>query len=282
MLMLKLQCRFYVVAVILFLFFLSFFLDTDSELNLPLAFRQNPQAWIYSGPEAEDKAVIIAKIQSDDVSWVFEHLPDWKQAIYYMTEPTEGKLHPPLNKGREAMAYLTFLIDHYNQLPAYMVFVHPHLEGWPKAWHTDSPDHNQVLSIRSLRLEYLEQQGYVNMRCIHDPGCPAEIQVDRQEDHRTTEHAMRDAWPYMFGGNYTDIPKIIAEPCCSQFAVSKKQVLKRTKSEYEHYRQWLLDTPLDDDTTGRVFEYLWHVIFGREAVHCPPVEQCWCEQFGRC
>ncbi len=77
MLMLKLQCRFYVVAVILFLFFLSFFLDTDSELNLPLAFRQNPQAWIYSGPEAEGKAVIRAKIQSDDVSWVFEHLPEY-------------------------------------------------------------------------------------------------------------------------------------------------------------------------------------------------------------
>jgi len=180
------------------------------------------------------------------------------------------------------MAYLTFIIDHYDILPSYMVFVHPHLEGWPAAWHTDSAGHNQVSSIRSLKLEYLEQHGYANMRCLHDPGCPAEIQVGRQEDHRTAEHAMRDAWPFMFGGNYTDIPKVIGVPCCAQFAVSKTQVLKRSKSDYERYRRWLLDTELDDDTSGRVFEYLWHVIFGQEPVHCPDITQCWCDQFGRC
>jgi Protein of unknown function (DUF3431) len=30
-----------------------------------------------------------------------------------MDEPHLGILHPILNKGREAMAYLTFLIDHH-------------------------------------------------------------------------------------------------------------------------------------------------------------------------
>ena len=206
----------------------------------------------------------------------------WEQAVYYMDEPSEGTLHPLLNKGREAMAYLTFIIDHFDVLPSYMVFVHPHLQGWPAAWHTDSEDHNQINSIRSLRLEYLEEHGYANMRCIHDPGCPAEIQVDRQDDHRTAEHAMREAWPYMFGGNDTDVPRVIAQPCCSQFAIPKTQALKRSKADYEHCRQWLLDTPLDDDTSGRVFEYLWHIIFGQEAVHCPSLQQCWCEQFSRC
>ncbi|OAL33959.1 hypothetical protein AYO20_06794 [Fonsecaea nubica] len=240
------------------------------------------KAWIYSGPEAEDKAVILAKTHGEDVSWVFDNLQDWKQAIYYMDEPDGGMLHPPLNKGREAMAYLTFIIDHYDVLPSYMVFVHPHLQGWPAAWHTDSKNHNQINSIRSLRLAYLEEHGYANMRCIPDPGCPAEIQVDRQDERRTAEHAMREAWPYMFGGNYSDIPKVIAQPCCSQFAISKKQALKRSQADYEHYRQWLLDTPLDDDTSGRVFEYLWHVIFGQEAVHCIPLKQCRCEQFGQC
>ena len=184
----------------------------------------------------------------------------------------------------QAMAYLTFLVDHYDNLPLTMVFLHPHLEGWPRAWHTDSDGYNNINSIRSLRLDHLQREGYVNMRCIHDPGCPAEIQPFREprEDHRTTEHAMLEAWPYMFGGNQSDIPPVIAEPCCSQFAVSKAQVLQRPKSEYLRFRQWLLDTPLDDDTSGRVMEYLWHVIFGKEAVYCPPLHQCRCEQFGRC
>ncbi|EXJ71512.1 uncharacterized protein A1O5_05320 [Cladophialophora psammophila CBS 110553] len=314
MLISRLQYRFALVATSLVLFVLGLLYKTKATVSLRLQLGNAPnepnglnkpddsKAWIYSGPEAEDKAVILAKVRSEDVNWVFDYLqecvtqhrlyscvcadedarPSWKQAIYYMDEPNEGMLHPPLNKGREAMAYLTFIIDHYHVLPSYMVFVHPHLRGWPEAWHTDSDDHDQINYIRSLRLEYLEQHGYANMRCIHDPGCPAEIQVDRQEDHRTAQHAMREAWPYMFGGNSTEIPKVIAQPCCSQFAISKTQALKRSKADYEHYRQWLLDTPLDDATSGRVFEYLWHVIFGQEAVRCPPLEQCRCEQFGRC
>lgn len=205
----------------------------------------------------------------------------WQHAIYYMDDFAEGSLHPPVNKGREAMAYLTFLIDHYENLPATMVFVHPHLQGWPEAWHTDAEGYNQVTSIRSLKLDFVQEQGYANMRCIHDPGCPAEIQVLRQDEGRDAEHAMREAWPYMFGGNQSDIPRQIGQACCSQFAVSKTQVLNRSKADYEHYRQWLLDTPVSDAVSGRVFEYLWHVMFGREPVHCPPLHQCWCQQFGR-
>ena len=199
-----------------------------------------------------------------------------------MDEPHLGILHPILNKGREAMAYLTFLIDHYHNLPSTMVFVHPHLQAWPQAWHTDADDYNQVSSIRSLKLDYVQEHGYANMRCIHGPGCPDEIQPFRQEEHRTAEHAMRDAWPYMFGGNISSIPKTIAQPCCSQFAVSKAQVLQRSQGDYIRYRQWLLDTPIDDATSGRVFEYLWHVIFGKEPVYCPELFSCRCQQFGHC
>lgn len=199
-----------------------------------------------------------------------------------MNEPNLGVLHPPLNKGREAMAYLTFLIDHYNNLPSTMVFIHPHRSGWPGAWHTDADNYDNALSIKSLQIPYVQEHGYANMRCIHEPGCPAEIQVNREDPSRTAEHGMRDAWPYMFGGNRSDIPSIIAEPCCSQFAVSKAQVLKRPLSEYQKYRQWLLDTPLDDDTSGRVMEYLWHVYFGKDPVYCPGLYTCRCEQFGRC
>ncbi|OQU93522.1 hypothetical protein CLAIMM_00021 [Cladophialophora immunda] len=265
------------VSIILFLFN-----KHSSFLSLWIRLAGSDRAWIYKGPEAGDKAVILAKIKAEDVSWVLSELSDWQQAIYYMDDPTDGTLHPPKNKGREAMAYLTFLIDHYDNLPSSMVFVHPHLEGWPSAWHTDDDGYNNLKSIRSLRLDYLQEHGYVNMRCLHNPGCPAEIQVLRDEEDRAAEHAMRDAWPYMFGGNQSSIPETIAQPCCSQFAVSKTQVLKRNKEEYRHYRQWLLDTPVDDATSGRVFEYLWHVIFGRDAVYCPSLQECRCEQFGHC
>lgn len=63
-----------------------------------------------------------------------------------------------------------------------------------------------------------------------------------------------------------DVPQVIATQCCAQFAVSRYQVLKRDRVEYMRFATWLMDTSYNDFTSGRVFEYLWHVIFGREPV----------------
>lgn len=82
--------------------------------------------------------------------------------------------------------------------------------------------------------------------------------------------------------NNPPFPGEIGAPCCAQFAVSKTQVLKRKKEEYERYRQWILDTELSDAKSGRTMEYLWHVIFGKEAVFCPDPDLCYCEVYGRC
>ncbi|KAL2164330.1 hypothetical protein VTH06DRAFT_3546 [Thermothelomyces fergusii] len=34
--------------------------------------------------------------------------------------------------------------------------------------------------------------------------------------------------------------------------------LSRPRDDYVRWRDWLLETPLADDLSGRVFEYLWH------------------------
>lgn len=78
---------------------------------------------------------------------------------------------------------------------------------------------------------------------------------------------MRGAWPSLFGGTRDNIPPVIALPCCSQFAVYRFQTLKRSKKEYLHYRQWFLDASDDDAVGSRVFEYLWHIAFGKDPVY---------------
>ena len=42
---------------------------------------------------------------------------------------------------------------------------------------------------------------------------------------------------------------------------------------YEHLRDWILDTELDRYRAGRVFEYMWPLIFGEPAITAP-VEEC--------
>ena len=58
-----------------------------------------------------------------------------------------------------------------------------------------------------------------------------------------------------------DVPEAIGAHCSSQFAVSREQIQKRPKADYERYRQWILDTDLDDQISGRVIEYMWHSEF---------------------
>ncbi|KAI1615453.1 hypothetical protein EDD36DRAFT_432867 [Exophiala viscosa] len=239
-------------------------------------------AFIHKTPVSEDKVVVVAKTPRESVSWFSKHLPTWQTAIYHMNEtdvdPTGLKV--PADKGHEAMAYLTFIIDHYDTLPSTVAFMHAHHKG---AWHTDTPNSDSVFLLRDLRLDFVQQQGYVNLRCQQNPGCPAECQTNRddgREDHGA-ERAMHQAWRTMFGAQLT-VPDILAVPCCAQFAVSRDQIRQRELAEYVRYRDWLLATELDDYTSGRVFEYLWHVIFGKQAVYCPNERMCYCMQFGRC
>lgn len=220
-----------------------------------------------------DKIIVMGKLKTEDTSWVAENLPDWQNAIYHVDERNPGPIldHAPFlttskNKGHEALPYLTYIIDHYDDLPSTIAFVHSHENGWPKAWHTDATGYSNVNSLRTLNIDFVQKTGYANLRCISTPGCPDEIQPARQSedaDH-AAEHAYAGAWKFIFQDD--NVPDVVAAPCCAQFAVSKGQVRGRSREFYERAREWLLATELDDATSGRVFEYMWHVIFGREAV----------------
>ena len=152
-----------------------------------------------------------------------------------------------------------------------------HAPGTPITTSISNP-----LSVRLLNTATVEKQGFANMRCNTDPGCPSETQLfrDPPEPHRRHEMAMPDALKDMFGWERHELPAVLATACCSQFAVSRSQVHRRSKAEYERYYQWLMDTPLDDDVSGRVLEYLWHVIFGKPPVWCPEMAQCYCDMYG--
>lgn len=217
---------------------------------------------------SRDKIIVMGKLKIEDTDWVAK-LPDWQTAIYHVDEAGPPISAEPYlvtqNKGHEADPYLTYIIDNYDNLPSTMAFVHSHEKGWPRAWHTDATGYSNVNSLRTLNIDFVQKNGYANLRCVMSPGCPAEVQPFRNgDDDRTTEHAYAEAWKHIFGNN--DVPEVIATPCCGQFAVSRKQVLERPKEFYMNAREWLLKTKLDDATSGRVFEYMWHIIFGRDPV----------------
>lgn len=185
------------------------------------------------------------------------------------------------------MAYLTYIIDHYHALPSTLAFIHPHRRGFLPAWHTDTPLHDNVDSLQTLRLAYVQENGYANLRCNWNPGC--------KPSHRKNAHLTPEVWREVFkgasqsvfsvkkgkgkgkkgvareekdrGGQEEDyVPEEVGAACCAQFAASRERVLQRPKSDYEGFRQWVVETEKDDAKSGRVMEFLWHVIFGMDAV----------------
>jgi hypothetical protein len=183
----------------------------------------------------------------------------WQRAVYVVDDP-DAEYSVQQNKGKESNVYLQYIIDHYDRLPNYMVFLHAHRSSS----HVEFMEQDNALTVQRLNLDYVEKSGYVNLRCDWGPGCPDEVQPFRQLDGRTTEIAFAGAWIRIF--NNTDIPEVIAVPCCAQIAVTRAQVHQRPLSDYQAYHNWLITTELDDETSGRVFEYLWHIIFGKDPV----------------
>ena len=195
-------------------------------------------------------------------------LSRWQNAIYTV-DNNKAELHTPRNKGLEANPYLLYLITNYDELPSTIVFLHPHRDGYPAAWHNDVPNYDNSVAMDMLNIDYIQQNGYVNLRCNWEPGCPDAIRYKRNptdpNPDRRMEHHMEEVWHHFFG-NTSGVPEVIATPCCAQFAVSRTQVHKRPLAEYVHFHQWLMNTDFEDDLSGRMFEYLWHVIFGQHPV----------------
>jgi hypothetical protein len=242
------------------------------------------------------KVIVMGAIASNNISWVENELPAWDRAIYIVDAEEAGvetKFKVPQNKGNEGNAYLWYIIEHYSNLPDIMVFLHSHRDGTVRAWHVDNEEHSNVLSMELLRLDTVLREGFVNLRCIQIPGCPTGLLLnyhatEMQETPVTADRmpaALKAMFPEGFPSPSPDnqtvyYPETIAAPCCAQFAVSREQVLQRPKSDYQRYHNWLMTTDLDNYASGRVMEYLWHIMFGREPYYCPQQGECGCKNYG--
>lgn len=173
-----------------------------------------------------------------------------------------------------------FIIDNYDDLPDNVLFIHP----TRFQWHNDDPDYDGLPVLRRFQLPYLEQEGYVNLRCAWNLGCPAEIRpIAQQGKHREAIHAgefYKHAFLELFPGK--PVPEIVGASCCAQFGATRWKIRQRPRKDYEALREWVLGTPLEDALSGRVLEYSWHMVFGKQPVHCPRAKDCYCKVFGMC
>lgn len=211
----------------------------------------------------ETKALVIAStsdLSPSQSSWISQVPSDWSIYNYVADAPTSADLTVPINKGNEAMVYLTYIIDHYDRLPDVVFFRHGHSQAWHQAM-------DSLTEVTRLRTPYVLRKGYVSARCL--PGCENLIPLaDHTVAAENLVYVGRDVHLTTLLDEFLDkekgeqVPGRLAAPCCAQFAASREAITARPREWWIRLRQWLIDTPLDSMSSGRLMEHTWHIWLG--------------------
>ena len=231
--------------------------------------------------EPYTKMLVVPRTKDENVDWISENFggDDHMKFTIYTVDDVEAELHPPKNKGHEVMVYLSYIIDRYDNLSDVNVFIHSH----QFAWHNnDLLDNDAVQIIARLSAERVQREGYMNLRCHWDPGCPSWMHPGTVEEdiNKQEETLVAKSWSEIFP--LDPIPNVLAQPCCAQFAISRDRIRSLPLARYVFYRDWLLRTTLSDYISGRVWEYVWQFVFTGKNIVCPKEHVCYCDGFGVC
>lgn len=193
--------------------------------------------------------VVISRFDRD-TSWTRE-LTDRGYVVLVYEHGKTGSPNNPYNlnknKGKEASAYLKYIVDKYDSLPKYSVFLHDEM----RAWH-----HDGSMVDLFLRNENSKRR-YFNF------------------NNRVCSSIKNDLWPHMklffakflepyigpreYFGDWT-----VNHLCCAQFVCHKKKIRQHPKKMYEDIYNWIMDTDLSYQITGRLLEWTWRIIFNPE------------------
>jgi hypothetical protein len=230
-------------------------------------------------PSLENRTavLVVGHLKSENIDWIHRELPQMPTAIYTVDDP-KAPLRPPKNKGREAMVYLTFIIENYDSLPDTSIFIHSHADTWHNANLLGT---GTTPMIERLNHDRVAREGYVNLRCEWFPGCPARQHLVNPENSTEGEgHVFQETWSELHPMD--PMPDVLAQPCCAQFAASRRQIRSVPLDRWIHYRNWLLKTELDDWIAGLIFEYTWQYIFTGNSSLCVDPHVCYCDGYGIC
>jgi Protein of unknown function (DUF3431) len=262
-------------------------------------------------------ALVVSRVAADgDPKWLDPLSKLYHFCVYTVDAPVPDSryLQVPANRGHEAMAYLTFIIDNYDHIPsAGAVFVH----GARFQWHNDEPQYDNVALLSALNISRaLEPSAYHNLRCDWSLStCPSSVppqgsfETSSQatlvpwDDRAASDAGLPNALATIFGSEDAMAVRLggsdsVRSQCCAQFVVSRESILRHSREEYIALRQWLIEDKRGDLVVGRILSYVWQILFikqngagpGNGGVDldrlnkqaCPSAEECYCRLYGRC
>lgn len=149
------------------------------------------------------------------------------------------------NRGREFGSYLKFIIEYYDNLPGFVVFLHGHETAW----------HQQLSMYDAIRCAKKKQYGYIS---LNNNIFPKLEWSKGNKGYDIIETLWEEHFkPYL----RVEMPEYFYHDCCAQFIVSRERILHHAKDVYKKWYD-LVFTIEDDYVLGLGFEMLWPMIFG--------------------
>lgn len=235
------------------------------------------QTQLSTEQESITKAVVVAQ-HREGVAWLSE-LPAMVHQFVYQAENDTAERPVRVNQGETAV-YLQYIVEQYNNLPDAVAFIHAHQAA------PHMPDKLKLLN--KLRWDAF---GYANLRytnitydlwgkwtgdwlCPQNPVKPPPSDEIIWDELRVNQSKLfANVWKELFEGPIGPLPQYVHSPCCAEFVVSRQRIQARPLSFYQDCLTWLEATSSERYWAGRIFEYVWHIIFGEPALYFAP-EKC--------
>ena len=191
-------------------------------------------------------AIAVVSHYSYNTSWVEE-----QPFCYEVMERVHGAgearpQHPQvsINKAQEAVAYLRYIIDHYDELPRRVIFLHDHRTAW-----------HQLDMVDLLHAVRLDAYPFFSVNGIWNRGL-------RPKDYAHAARFWHENGLDRAIGPFPRDNNAIAFMCCSQFVVSRARIRQRPLALWRRLYAWADRTELSNAVSSRIFEWLWHVLLG--------------------
>jgi hypothetical protein len=261
----------------------------DRRLDLTREFEQSEdgrdsEAYAYISATLPTVHLVVAATTAENISWAYKLKVPNLQVIHYVADDPSAPYHPPTNRGHEAMIYHSYFYDFYDQLPDIAILTH----AQDISWHMEPLlSHSLSYAISHLDLLEVKERGYTNLRVSWENACPDWINttIADRNDLKLEELFTRDAFLANFGStseSRVEVPEILAQPCCSQFAVTRETIRSIPREQYGRFIHWLETAPMNDAILGRTWEHMFQWLFAKKAVDCPVEWKAYCRMYHIC
>lgn len=181
--------------------------------------------------------VIISATEHDNPSWLVDQ-PYKAYIVSDFSAPSKRR-----HWGYEGGNYVRFILDHYEELPERMAFLHSHRSAW------EVDDEAQILSSldpESYGYMGLSNKWALDLREQH----VAMVRIFFRDVVQDKELPPEGRFDYSF-------------PSCGAFLVSADRVRRRSKEMWQRMFQWLQDNKSKE--SARIAEFSWHMLLGEPA-----------------